>query len=331
MSLLILAKKLVEVTATECQERRPGIATQVRKAICKEIHLKQYEGIEQELAEILSKVFNQHIDFAKSRLEQLSEKDASDAIANQIVDIQGWTADLINAAFPVLAAGMQEAAQSQWLMMGGQLDERTAEPLQHKSLAMDWLMGAGLEVPPGLSFILPKWMIDGIVILLRLSFVQEYWQKVAETTRNDIETFLRVGMQEGESLQTIARKIHNRFPSEYTYRRGLRVARTESGNALNGARDMAIEQMKKELGPEAGQYIGKSWLAVLDERTRDPHARLDGVIADKDGMWEMEGHKIPWPAHVSLPPDLKCNCRCTILSEYGVQPNDFSGQPAPEE
>jgi hypothetical protein len=69
---------------------------------------------------------------------------------------------------------------------------------------------------------------------------------------------------------------------------------------------------------EAGQFINKSWLSVLGNTTRDAHADLDGVMADADGLWDLNGVKIPWPGHVSLPASDRCNCQCTIVTEFGV-------------
>jgi len=91
-----------------------------------------------------------------------------------------------------------------------------------------------------------------------------------------------------------------------------------SAHALNGGRDASIEGLKEAVGPEVSQHIGKSWLSVLGDTTRDDHANLDGVLADEEGMWSLGGVRIPWPGHVSLPAGQRCNCMCTILTELGV-------------
>jgi hypothetical protein len=52
----------------------------------------------------------------------------------------------------------------------------------------------------------------------------------------------------------------------------------------------------------------RAWLSVLGNTTRDTHAALDGVPEDSEGLWNLGGVDIPWPSHVSLPPDERINC-----------------------
>jgi len=95
---------------------------------------------------------------------------------------------------------------------------------------------------------------------------------------------------------------------KYAGLRARNIARTESGNALNGARKAGMDKMMAELGPQMQGVMRPTWLSVLGSTTRDTHANLDGVPADKDGMWTLAGYRIPWPAHVSLPASERCNC-----------------------
>lgn len=106
-------------------------------------------------------------------------------------------------------------------------------------------------------------------------------------------------------------------PNEkYGKMRGRRIARTESGHALNGSRSDAIDGLSRELGPDLP--IKRVWLSVLGNTTRDTHADLDGVPADANGEWSLGGVQCRWPADVSLPPGERCNCQCTVVSEFGM-------------
>jgi hypothetical protein len=102
---------------------------------------------------------------------------------------------------------------------------------------------------------------------------------------------------------------------EYYHHRGENIARTEAGNALNGARSAAMDRFEDQV---PGLVMKKEWLSVLGETTRDSHARLDGVPEGPDGMWELAGIRIPWPAHFELPAGERCNCQCTLTWGWGL-------------
>jgi hypothetical protein len=102
---------------------------------------------------------------------------------------------------------------------------------------------------------------------------------------------------------------------EFYHNRGQNIARTESGNALNGARSAAMDRLQEEV---PGLKTKKTWMSVLGTTTRDSHAELDGVPADEDGMWNLAGYDVPWPGHWSLPPSERCNCQCTIVEGWGM-------------
>jgi len=62
-----------------------------------------------------------------------------------------------------------------------------------------------------------------------------------------------------------------------------------------------------------------TWLSILSATTRDAHASLHEVPADKDGMWLLAGQRIPWPGYFTLPANQRCSCYCTIYMDFGMQ------------
>jgi len=167
----------------------------------------------------------------------------------------------------------------------------------------------------------PDWMKEDVAKQLLESFNQPYWNDIAETFKGDAERYLRRGLDEGWSIRRIANSISEQL-GDMALARATNIARTEAANALNGARRASMGAMIEELSPEFGGGnvpIRPVWLSVLGNTTRDSHADLDGVPADKDGMWELAGYRIPWPGHISLPPSERCNCQCTITVEFGLQ------------
>jgi len=89
-----------------------------------------------------------------------------------------------------------------------------------------------------------------------------------------------------------------------------------SGNALNGARKGVMDQLQADLGDRVPMKA--IWMSVLGNTTRDTHAALDGVPADKNGLWYLGGMMVPWPGHYSLPAGERCQCQCSIYTELGM-------------
>jgi len=46
-------------------------------------------------------------------------------------------------------------------------------------------------------------------------------------------------------------------------------------------------------------------------------------------MWNLAGTEIPWPGHISLSPEQRCNCQCTLTIEFGM--NEEEAQQEIEE
>ena len=185
--------------------------------------------------------------------------------------------------------------------------EKSTTLLTKASTASRWLAALGDVPPPGVLAEYPLWMQNAIRKRLREQMAKDYWRKINDTTRHDIERFLADGITEGESIRTMAGKITEEFPGSYSRARATNVARTESTDALNAARSESISHLKDELG-EVGQYVVRTWLSVLGTTTRDAHADLDGVPEDAEGGWVLNGVWIPWPGHSDLEPGDRCNC-----------------------
>jgi len=307
--LLEQAQHLVEY-------KRRAIAPQVRRVISSALFQKQLKRTEQALTGALIPHFTSAINSAAASLKNQSSATSASKLADRIYDADEWVDDLINRSFPILAQGMSEAAAGFFLSLG--IDPRKKKSVRIKSTATDWLDSSGDELPPGVATDLPVWMQEEITAQLRETFEQEYWQEIDVTTRDHIETFLDNGLRNGHSIQRMAKEIADAFPGEYSKSRATLVARTESGHALNGARDASYRRLKEELPDEASKHLGKAWLSVLGNTTRDSHANLDGELADEDGMFTLAGVKIPWPGHIALPVGERANCMCSIVTEFGV-------------
>lgn len=178
---------------------------------------------------------------------------------------------------------------------------------------------ADSDVPIRLWTEVPLWMKEAIAERLVEAFSQDYWEAIHEATLGHAETYIEQGLMDGWSIRRIAKEMKEHFlggTEEYAMRRATNIARTETTNALNGARKASADALKDEMGQDVP--MKSTWYSVLGNTTRDEHANLDGVPENKNGNWELVGIEIPWPGHISLPPSQRCNCQCTIVSEFGM-------------
>lgn len=113
------------------------------------------------------------------------------------------------------------------------------------------------------------------------------------------------GIATSESYTNIARNIDSQ--SKISFNRAMRIARTEGGRITETA---TFETMKA--AKAAGADCKKKWLATLDARTRDSHARMDGEIVEMDDKFS---NGLLYPRDPAGSAEEVINCRCRLVSE----------------
>lgn len=118
------------------------------------------------------------------------------------------------------------------------------------------------------------------------------------------------GVANGSSWGEIAQHIANGMnsPFDRAINSTIRIARTE-GHRVQQQSTLDAQKAAQETGAK----IKKQWCSTLDDRTRDTHRQLDGVIVDVD-----EEFTLPGGLHAQYPggfgdPAEDCNCRCCLL------------------
>jgi HK97 family phage portal protein len=124
---------------------------------------------------------------------------------------------------------------------------------------------------------------------------------VAERAQGRVRDSLAQGLAEGETIEQLTERV-----SEWA-RVGKEayaetVARTETGIVMNEAAREGYEQ---------GGATGLEWLSVIDERSRDEHADMDGTIVTMDEKFDLDGNLCDGPQDPVLPVEHVANCRCT--------------------
>lgn len=132
------------------------------------------------------------------------------------------------------------------------------------------------------------------------------------TTKKELKRVLSESIEEGEGLEERKRKlieVADKYYSDISEWRAELIARTESCTTMNAG---ATELYKAE----GVQY--KEWISVQDDRTRDAHLIMDGVVVPITDKFEVpatsqsEGAYMEYAGDPTAPAGQVCNCRCTV-------------------
>lgn len=156
--------------------------------------------------------------------------------------------------------------------------------------------------------LLPRRTVDGVK--------DRAWNKTK------IANAVTQSIVQGESISELAARIA-RDTASANDKAMLRYARTAMTGAQNAGR---LEVMREAQG--MGIKVKKLWIAVLDDRTRDAHAELDGQTANVNEPFENEYGPIMYPGDPSADEANIWNCRCALGYEYEEYPNMYTDRIA---
>lgn len=128
--------------------------------------------------------------------------------------------------------------------------------------------------------------------------------------QENISDAITQGIIQGDSIPEIAKRIATKTASK-NEKAMVRYART----AMTGAQNAGRMEMLHE-AQDMGIKVKKVWLATLDERTRDAHAKLDGQEVEVDEPFKSELGDIMYPGDPTADPANTWNCRCTLIYKY---------------
>lgn len=131
---------------------------------------------------------------------------------------------------------------------------------------------------------------------------QRFAVQVNETTWDALRTSLSEGLQAGESIDDLAARVDtvmgDRIRSSATT-----IARTETNGATNGGAIIAAQ--------DSGVVQGKTWVAALDERTRDTHLEAHDQTVALDQDFTVGAGVGPSPGQIGIAEE-DINCRCFL-------------------
>lgn len=135
----------------------------------------------------------------------------------------------------------------------------------------------------------------------------KYIKEINETTLKALRETLIEGVEAGESIPKLAKRISVVF-DDAKGRRAVTIARTEVVRASNFG---GWEGMRQ------GGAEEKEWLATRDSRVRDAHLAMDGQIKPVDQPFVAPGGQTAmYPGNFGVA-SLDINCRCTVAPVLG--------------
>lgn len=120
--------------------------------------------------------------------------------------------------------------------------------------------------------------------------------QVTDTTKANVRAALEAGIEAGDSVPDLAKRIRE-SDAAFGKARSELIARTETTRVTNGAQRDSLSAY----AAEEGTTVMKSWLTARDGRVRDAHAALDGEKVGIDEAFS-DGSGAPHEP----------NCRCTL-------------------
>lgn len=140
----------------------------------------------------------------------------------------------------------------------------------------------------------------------------------------DIAERLRQSLGQGSALGEGIPDLSARVQSVFDVggRRGDTIARTEVHSAAERTSNTTAGALH-----EAGVLLLKTWVATLDDRTRDAHADADGQQVPYDEPFDVDGEDLDYPGDPAGSPENTVNCRCAVIYDEDV-PEDTQDEEA---
>lgn len=149
---------------------------------------------------------------------------------------------------------------------------------------------------------------DPAVVRFLEAQVQRFAVEVNDTTWTQLKAALTEGLEAGEGTDLLGKRV-KAVMGDRINSSAETIARTETIKAANMATEAGYRQ--------SGVVESKTWLAALDERTRETHVEAHGQTVALDANFAVGGARGPAPGSMGKASE-DIQCRCTLLA--GLKP-----------
>ncbi len=148
---------------------------------------------------------------------------------------------------------------------------------------------------------------DVLVYLLSLAGTKV--QQITDTTLAQLQSTLEAGVQAGESIAQLSKRIDDLYLLQIIPNRSQTIAASEVAAANNYG--------SHEAAKASDLSLNKVWLATDDSHTRPDHREADGQTVGVDEPFKVGGSQLMYPGDISLgaSADEIIRCRCTQYYE----------------
>lgn len=131
-------------------------------------------------------------------------------------------------------------------------------------------------------------------------------RSLSETMTASVVAEISKGTYENETIEEMRDRIYRTVNNKDFYLwQAMRIARTETGFAMNSAKDIA--------GEVSGVLMQKVWIGRNDGRERASHVHANGQKVDQNKMFSVGGIKMKYPGDRENGTARETvNCRCTF-------------------
>jgi SPP1 gp7 family putative phage head morphogenesis protein len=140
---------------------------------------------------------------------------------------------------------------------------------------------------------------------------QPYWRAIQDNVAGDIGDIIKTSIDAGDSPTAMAARIRYELGGEGARQRAAMIARTETTGTLNAGHAAAIESIEA-----SDLVVGREWLAIGDDDTRETHLAVHGHVAAKAQKFIVGGFEARYPGDCNLPAQERVRCRCTVVAAF---------------
>jgi HK97 family phage portal protein len=143
---------------------------------------------------------------------------------------------------------------------------------------------------------------------------------INQTTQDEIQSIVLDGIERALDYKAIAEQIRGLYEvtdagvlpgdyqTNYQYRPML-IARTEVGMAASKGANLEAVSLNQDIQP-LGIELRKRWISVIDSRTREDHAKMNGKVVAMDEPYDVGGVSMMHPKDPAGGAANVCECRC---------------------
>lgn len=128
-------------------------------------------------------------------------------------------------------------------------------------------------------------------------------QEIDEFTLWLLQTVLSEGIDQGDSIPDLAKRVDNLYLDQIIPNRSQTIAATEVCAASNWGSQQAASQ--------SGLTLTKEWVATNDGHTRVAHAEANGQVVPMNQPFNVGGEDLDYPGDPNGSAENVINCRCT--------------------